>query len=441
MSDVIKYSGLFLIIIFFLLSSCNYMENKPTPFPMETDPWKEIRKERIEKLLPAAMKEAGLESWIVICRENNNDPLAEHVGGENAGGTAAFLFFLKVENFNSIAVSPRGEATALAEMELHDTVIATERNKNIWSIVADKISEYDPSAIAINSSEYNISDGLSYTQRTALEKALGKKYAGRLVPSTDLIFEWLSVKLPQEIEIMSRAANITADLEIEAYKTIVPGKTTDADVAKYIKMRMKELEVTDAWASDQNPNVNSGKDRGHSHATDKVIQPGDVIQTDFGIKVYGRWVTDVQRFAYVLRPGETDAPDSIKYFFKSAVNGHRKILEAMKPGVSGWSIDKIQRDNMNETKSLPVMWGTGHPVGYWAHDAGPSLSGAARADAPYGNNARKLKIGQTFAYDGFYSWKLSDGSTKTISVEEMAVITEDGAVYMTKPQEELILIK
>jgi len=47
------------------------------------------------------------------------------------------------------------------------------------------------------------------------------------------------------------------------------------------------------------------------------------------------------------------------------------------------------------------MWGTGHPVGYWA---------------------------------------LTDSTTKTLSVEEMAVITEDGALWMTPPQEDLILI-
>ncbi|MDC3285849.1 hypothetical protein OAU94_05355 [Flavobacteriaceae bacterium] len=46
----------------------------------------------------------------------------------------------------------------------------------------------------------------------------------------------------------------------------------------------------------------------------------------------------------------------------------------------------------------------------------------------------------TFAFDGFHAWKLSDTTLKTISVEEMAVITTDRARYLTKPQENLILI-
>ena len=169
--------------------------------------------------------------------------------------------------------------------------------------------------------------------------------------------------------------------------------------------------------------------------------PGDVIQTDFGIKVYDIWVTDIQRFAYVLKPEEIDAPGNIKKYWENSIKGHRKVLAAMKPGVTGWFVDKTQRDWMNEAGSLPVIWGTGHPVGYWAHDAGPALSGATRSDKPIGNSARVLRTGQTFAYDGFFKWRTENDTTKTISVEEMVVVTETGAEYMAAPQEKLILIK
>ena len=46
----------------------------------------------------------------------------------------------------------------------------------------------------------------------------------------------------------------------------------------------------------------------------------------------------------------------------------------------------------------------------------------------------------TFAFDGFHSWKLADGGVKTMSVEEMAVVTENGAEYLIAPQEELVII-
>lgn len=113
---------------------------------------------------------------------------------------------------------------------------------------------------------------------------------------------------------------------------IEPGKTTDADVARFLKSKMVEYGVTDAWHPDQNPNVNSGPDRGHSHATDKVIQGGDVIQIDFGVKLYDIWVSDIQRFGYVLKDGETEAPADIQSYWNHGKAGSRAALAAMKPG-------------------------------------------------------------------------------------------------------------
>ncbi len=412
-------------------------------FDRASNPWPKIRKERIQKLLPQAMQRAGADAWMVICRENDNDPLAMHVGGENAGGTAAFLFFREGESVTSVAISPIGEATALKDVGLHDEVIVIERGGNVWAAVAEQVRKRAPKVIAVNSSERAAADGLSFTQRKHLEDALGAELTPRLVSSEELVIEWLSVKLPEEVEIMRRAAEVTALWEIEAYKTVVPGRTRDSDVARFLKNKMAEAGVEDAWAPDQNPNVNSGMDRGHSHATDKIIQPGDFIQTDFGIKVYGIWCTDIQRFAYVLKPGETAPPADALEKWENARRGSRIALAAMKPGVRGYDVDKAQRDWMQQAGSLPVMWSTGHPVGYWAHDMGPSLGGAQSGRAPSGAALRLLQPGQTFAFDGFFSWEL-DGSearaTKTISVEEMAVVTETGAEYLIPPQEELILI-
>ena len=433
------------LFCFSILFSCNYKQNQLTglPFPPSENPWTEIRAERLERLLPLAMQRADVDVWLVICRENDNDPLALHVGCENAGGTAAFMFFLDGEKVTSLVYSPEGESKSLSDVGVHDKVVSFKRGENVFELVADKLIEVDPQKIAINSSEKNIADGLSYTQRMQLEEAIGSSMSKRLISSQDLVTEWLSVKTPAEIEIMRRAAALTAQLELEAYEMVIPGVTKDSDIAKYLKKRMRELGVEDAWAPEQNPNVNSGVDRGHSHATDKIIQTGDFIQTDFGIKVYGIWVTDIQRFAYVLEPGMTEAPAEAIEKWEIARQGSRIALAAMKPGVTGYSVDLAQRNWMKENSSLPLIWGTGHPVGYWAHDAGPRLGGAASGEPPFGDALRILYPGQTFAFDGFFSWSLGNNTndSKTISVEEMAVITETGAEYLIPPQEELILIK
>lgn len=170
-----------------------------------------------------------------------------------------------------------------------------------------------------------------------------------------------------------------------------------------------------------------------------VCQGIIVIQTDFGIKVFDRWVTDIQRFAYVLKEGETKAPKNIQYYWESAKNGNRQAMKAMKPGVKGVDVDRAQRVVMKEAGSQNVMWSTGHPVGYVAHDIGPNLGGSQSTHIRP-DSEKVLKEGMTFAFDGFHSWKLPNGNLKTISVEEMVVITKDGAEYLIAPQEELILI-
>ncbi|NLI48302.1 MAG: M24 family metallopeptidase, partial [Acidobacteria bacterium] len=253
------------------------------------NPWPAIRRARVERLLPAAMQAAGADAWVVICRENANDPLALHVGGENAGGQAAFLFFLKDGRVASLAITPPGEATALQEVGLHDAYRVLARDESLWSAVAAALHERGATVVAVNSSARAVADGLSHTQRRELEAALGAGWPGRLVSSEELVITWLAVKLPEEIAIMRDAARLTERLLLEAYAIVAPGQTTDADVARFLKGRMRELGVGDAWAPDQNPNVNSGPDRGHSHSTGKIIMPGDVIQIDFGILVHGVW--------------------------------------------------------------------------------------------------------------------------------------------------------
>ncbi|MFN1835301.1 M24 family metallopeptidase [Balneola sp. MJW-20] len=422
-----------------ILTSCS--DHKSETESWGPSPWPEIRKERINSLLPKAMEAADVDLWITIARENNNDPIADHIGAENAGGTAAFLFYRDEEGFHSRVYSPSGESTALDELDIHDEVVPVERGLSAVEQAAAFIKEKGFETIAINSSTGNAqADGLSYTQRLNLERALGSELSQRLVSSDELIYEWLSIKLPAEVDIMRKAAELTAAWEIEVYEKIEPGVTTDAEVASWLDEKMKEYGVGEAWSPDQNPNVNSGPDRGHSHATDKIIMPGDVIQIDFGIKLYDRWVSDIQRFAYVLEEGETEAPDDIQFYWESARDGNRAAFNAMKPGVRGVDVDAAQRELMKQNESEYVMWSTGHPVGYVAHDTGPNLGGS-QAPSIRPAAQKLLKEGMVFAFDGFHSWPLSDSTFKTISVEEMAVITETGAKYLIDPQEELILVK
>ena len=141
----------------------------------------------------------------------------------------------------------------------------------------------------------------------------------------------------------------------------------------------------------------------------------------------------------MLREDETTAPPRIQKYWESARDGGFAAFAAMRPGVKGIEVDAAQRALMEKNGSEYVMWSTGHPVGYVAHDTGPNLGGS-QLETPRPAAQLPLKAGMVFAFDGFHAWTLSSGGTKTISVEEMAVITPDGAKYLIPPQQELILI-
>jgi Xaa-Pro aminopeptidase len=111
----------------------------------------------------------------------------------------------------------------------------------------------------------------------------------------------------------------------------------------------------------------------------------------------------------------------------------------MKPGAKGVDVDRAQRVLMDKAGSDYVMWSTGHPVGYVAHDVGPNLGGSQSSHVRPAAQ-KVIKEGMTFAFDGFHAWTLEGGGVKTISVEEMAVVKKDGAEYLITPQEDLILI-
>ena len=83
------------------------------------NPWPGIRRKRIKTLLPKAMELSGVDAWVVVCRENANDTLAIHVGGENAGGTMGIVFHYFDGVVSSTGFSPWGEAQGLRLSLIH----------------------------------------------------------------------------------------------------------------------------------------------------------------------------------------------------------------------------------------------------------------------------------------------------------------------------------
>ena len=64
--------------------------------------------------------------------------MAKFVGGENAGRPAGFIFYLEDGKVRSKVYSPRGEATALRDIGMHDEVEQIARGANVWQKIAEE---------------------------------------------------------------------------------------------------------------------------------------------------------------------------------------------------------------------------------------------------------------------------------------------------------------
>jgi hypothetical protein len=179
---------------------------------------------------------------------------------------------------------------------------------------------------------------------------------------------------------------------------------------------------------------------GLEDADDPVIEPGDVIHVDFGVRQSGI-VTDQQKLAYVRRPGETEPPEGLRQAFARSARVADMIATSLVPGRLGHEV-KTAAEAMAREEGIEALVYS-HAQGNWVHDAGAW----AIYDWPerYGTHPREPVRATEF-------WSIEFSATSTVpewggqSVrlgrEEDAGVGEDGVVrFMTGPQAELWLIR
>jgi Xaa-Pro aminopeptidase len=157
------------------------------------------------------------------------------------------------------------------------------------------------------------------------------------------------------------------------------------------------------------------------------------MNMDFGVKVNG-YCSDMQRTFYIRNEGETEVPADVQKGFDTIVESIQKAKEAIKPGVQGREIDRIARDTIVNNGYEEFPHGLGHQVGRFAHD-GTALLGPGwekYAQKPF----QPLEPGMVFTIEP----RLKIENRGIATIEEMVVVTEEGAEYLSKPQKEIILI-
>jgi Xaa-Pro aminopeptidase len=267
-----------------------------------------------------------------------------------------------------------------------------------------------------------------------MELLEGTDFKDRLTPAEDIIAKLRGRKSPEEIRRIKKAIDITLDIYDKVTTNVKPGMT-EKEVAQFITNERKKTGLGPSWEEDHCPSVFAGPQEtgAHSGPTDKVLEPGQVFNTDFGV-VYEKYCSDLQRTWYILKQGEKEAPEQVMKGFNTIVKSIQLAFEALKPGVKGFDIDKITRDYIVSQGYKAFEHALGHQVGRSAHD------GAALLGPDWERYGKlpfiPLEEGQVFTIEP--RLYLDQG---VVTIEEMVLITKDGAEWLSEPQKEIYLIK
>ena len=320
---------------------------------------------RFDTILPALMQREGIDMWIIVSREYNDDPVFRSM--------APLTTFSSRRRTILVFYNPGGgkpvERVSIGRFDYDGLfrVIATHNDMQ-YDGLRKFVEERDPKAIGINESDaWNHADGLSANEKRRLTDALGPKYAGRVKSAEMLAVGWLETKIPEELEAYRHVMKVAHLVIREAFsnKAITPGKTTSDDVVWWMRQRVAEM----GHGSWFHPSVTIHR-QGGTKPGDNVIQRGDMLHTDFGL-VYLGFSTDTQHNAYVLKPGETDAPQGLKDGLKAANRLQDLTMQFAKLGRTGNQALADTRAQAVKEGIVPSIYC--HPVGYHGHGAGPPI--------------------------------------------------------------------
>jgi len=270
-------------------------------------------KKRLDTILPEIMKREGIDMWIVVAREYNEDPVIMTLLPEpmmSARRRTILVFFRRPDGtVERVTISRYGLG------DFYQTVWDPDKEDQ-WSCLKRVTGERNPNTIGLNFARvFAFGDGITHSEYGYVMNAIGPEYAERVKGAERLCVGWLERRSPEEIQSYGGIVEIAHAIVAEAFSSEVvhPGITTTDDVVWWMRQKMTDLGVR-AWfhpsVSIQAPGQVFGMPNERARDVRKLILPGDVLHCDVGIQYLGL-CTDTQQNAYVLNLGEADAPQGL----------------------------------------------------------------------------------------------------------------------------------
>ena len=404
-----------------------------------------LLEERLEQLLPRLMREQGIDLWLVIAREYNDDPV--------------FLSLVPKPRFTArrttmLLFHDRGPEAGVERLTISRYPLGTLYQaaweggdlEAQWRRLAEVIAERDPEKIAVNvSATWPVADGLSHGLHRQLQEALGDRLSQRLVSAESLVVRWLETRTVAEVEVWQRAVAIARDTIAEAFsqRVITPGVTTLGEVAWFIRQRFETAGLAPWFHPDVNRQWQEA-DYGDTPFLgigdpDMVIRRGDLLHTDVGLCYLGL-CTDTQEMAYVLKLDETDAPPGLAAAMAVGNRWQDVLTGEFQTGRSGNEILAAAQRRLAAMDINHAIYS--HPLGVYGHGPGPTIGMWDNQGPTPGRGDWPLYPMTGYAIEGSVSVAIPEwgGKPAQMKLEQSAVFDGEQVHYLAGRQTRLHLI-
>ena len=404
----------------------------------------EILEDRLDHLLPELMERSGIDMWILISREYNEDPVMKTILPStwlSARRRTIMVFHNTDAGIDKIAIA-RYSVGKLLKGQWDVDVFPDQ-----WEALMNIIKEKNPASIGLNYSQnFALADGLVRTEYDEFMSHLPESYHDRVQSAEKLAIAWLETRSEKELAIYPMIARMGHLILREGLseKAIHPGITTTDDVVWWLRDRVTELGLN-TWfhpsVSVQRADMGNNEFlRSFSKRPDQdIIQHGDLLHVDFGI-TYLRLNTDQQEHFYVLKPNETEAPKGLVDAF---ANGNRVQDILTSHFVAGKSGNEILKASLDQAKAegLNASIYT-HPIGLHGHAAGPTIGMWDQQGGVKGKGDYPLFKNTAYSIELFAATEVAEWNGKLVRImlEQDGVFTGDSFYYLDGRQKELHLI-